>query len=151
MQIGNRSFFLQNKGRTKHANKGMSMVEVLVGFVILVGLLGGLSGSIAFSKNMYLRSVDMRKAQQRVTENIYKKDVLSGRTEKQDTLQLKVITPAKSINQKESSAPACLKNGNNVTLKIAYYNITTDELGETDPDESDSYVTIHLFEKVENK
>ncbi len=149
MQIGKRRILAENRRVSRRANKGMSMVEVLVGFVILVGLLGGLSGSIAFAKNMYLRSVDMRKAQQHVTENIYKKDVLSGQTERQDTLQLKVITPAKSVNQKETSAPACLKNGNSVNLKIAYYNIITDELGGMDPDVNDTFVTIRLFEKVE--
>lgn len=55
-------------------NYGMTMMEVLMGFTILMVLMGALSGIISFSTNMYMNSVDMKRAQEKIQAEIYKKD-----------------------------------------------------------------------------
>ncbi len=50
------------------------MVEVLIGFVILLIMLGMLSGVIAFSHNMFLNAVDIKKSEENLQENAYKKN-----------------------------------------------------------------------------
>ncbi len=49
------------------------MVEVLIGFVILLLILGMLSGVIAFAHNMFLNAVDIKKSEENLEENAYKK------------------------------------------------------------------------------
>ncbi len=53
-------------------NKGMTMIEVLMGFTILVLFLAGMSGIIAFSNNIVLRSVDLRKDMEVIQSEMYK-------------------------------------------------------------------------------
>lgn len=52
-------------------NSGMSMVEVLMGFVLLVILLGMVSGIISTSTNIYYSSVDLRRAEESMQKVIY--------------------------------------------------------------------------------
>ena len=56
---------IHNKQKTacsffRNSNHGMTMVEVLMGFVILALLLGMFSGIIVTASNMYYNSVDGR-------------------------------------------------------------------------------------------
>lgn len=53
-------------------NKGMTMVEVLMGFMILSIILGGVTGLISFSSKMFKQSVDLRRAQTDLTAQAYK-------------------------------------------------------------------------------
>lgn len=55
------------------SNKGMTMTEVLMGFVVLILFLGGISGIISFSSNMVYRSVDLKKDMQIIQSELYKK------------------------------------------------------------------------------
>lgn len=69
--------------KKKLNNQGMTMVEIMVGFVILVVLMGGLFNLISFSSNMVKNSVDMKNAQIEVWSEAYKNepgDVVSGIT-----------------------------------------------------------------------
>lgn len=56
-------------------NSGMTMVEVLMGFVILMLFMGMLSGLIAVATNIYHNSVDLRNAEEALQEQMYRKDV----------------------------------------------------------------------------
>ena len=62
-------------------NKGMTMTEVIIGFVVLMLFLGGLSGIIAFSANMLMESIDIGKAERLVESEIYKTNPTTGRTD----------------------------------------------------------------------
>lgn len=53
-------------------NNGMTMMEVLMGFTILAIFLAGMSGIIAFSNNIVLRSVDLRKDMEVMQGEMYK-------------------------------------------------------------------------------
>lgn len=53
-------------------NKGMTMIEVLMGFTILILFLAGMSGIIAFSNNIVMRSVDLRKDMEVMQGEMYK-------------------------------------------------------------------------------
>lgn len=57
----------------------MTMVEVLMGFVLLLLMLGMLSGIIALSSNMLMRSVDLKQAEEALQKEIYKTS-LTGST-----------------------------------------------------------------------
>ncbi len=59
---------------TARDDRGMSMVEVLIGFVILTVIMAGVYHLIHFSSNMIFESVDMRKAQSEFETRIYKTD-----------------------------------------------------------------------------
>lgn len=70
-----RKSILNSKVNIVSDNRGMTMAEILIAFVVLMVLLGSLSGLIAFSANMYNNSVDMRKGQAAFMEEMYKKGV----------------------------------------------------------------------------
>ena len=53
-------------------NRGMTMTEVLMAFLILIVMMGMLSGIIAFSKKMYMNAADLRRSQEFVMSVIYK-------------------------------------------------------------------------------
>lgn len=55
-------------------NRGMTMTEVLMAFMVLIIIMGMLSGIIAFSKKMYMNASDLRRSQETVSQEIYKKD-----------------------------------------------------------------------------
>lgn len=57
----------------KQNNDGMTMVEVLMGFLILSIILGGVVTLITFSSNMYFKSIDARNEQTKLAEEAYKK------------------------------------------------------------------------------
>ena len=69
-------------------NRGMTMTEVLLAFVILSIIMGLLSGIIAFSKKMYVDAADLRHSQEDVNREIYKK---SFRNVEPDELDAKDI------------------------------------------------------------
>lgn len=77
-------------------NHGMTMSEVLVGFVVLMIFMGGLSGIISFSSKMLMESVDIYKAELKLEEEVYKKASASVRKEMPGTLTLK--RDSKDIN-----------------------------------------------------
>lgn len=56
-------------------NKGMTMVEVLMGFVILLLFMGMLSGIIAAANNIYLDSVDLQRAEESLQRKMYEKNM----------------------------------------------------------------------------
>lgn len=58
-------------------DRGMTIVEVLVGFVILSIIMGMLSGIIAFASNLYYESVDLRHAEYQLVQSVYSKDVVA--------------------------------------------------------------------------
>lgn len=60
-------------------NDGMTMVEVLMGFLILSIILGGVVSLISFSSKMYFNSVDLRKNQTELTADAYRKGI-TGKT-----------------------------------------------------------------------
>lgn len=65
----------KQKVKIKNNNSGMTMVEVLMGFVILVLLLGMFSGIIVSATNMYYNSVDLRRAEESLQKAVYSDSV----------------------------------------------------------------------------
>ena len=59
-------------------NAGSTMIETIVSFVVLVMVLAGLYGVVLFSSNLYMKSVDTSRLQQRFYREIYKKNVASN-------------------------------------------------------------------------
>lgn len=84
-------------------NKGSTMIEVVVGFTLLLILLAGLTKIIDVSTEMYYQSVDVVRNKERFTEELYKKSGASGstvleRTEyKDDTLQLVLLNTKNAV------------------------------------------------------
>lgn len=54
------------------SNKGSTMIETLVSFVVLFLVLGALYSIVSFSSELYMRSVDISRLQQRFFKEIYK-------------------------------------------------------------------------------
>lgn len=73
--------------RLKGNNQGMTMVEVLMGFVLLLLMLGMLSGIIVLSSRMFERSVDLRRAQESLQQAVYKTNA-TGSPVSEETLTL---------------------------------------------------------------
>lgn len=121
-------------------NQGMTMVEVMMGFTVLMILLGGLSSIISFSSNLYMNCVDIKRAQEEFQAEIYKNN---NKGQKQET-SLKFVGSL-------SSAPKVKKNistdmyvysiysgeiinqETNINLDMNYYYIGADEAGGSNP------------------
>ena len=58
--------------KLKMDDKGMTMMEVLVGFVILTIIMTGVYHMIRFGSNMLYESTDMRRGQTQFEEALYK-------------------------------------------------------------------------------
>ena len=58
--------------RKKNKNKGSTMVETLVSFVVLFVVLAGLYGIVSFSSELYMRSVDTSRLHQKFYSEIYR-------------------------------------------------------------------------------
>ncbi len=71
-------------------NRGMTMTEVLMAFMVLIIIMGMLSGIIAFSKKMYMNASDLRRSQETVSQEIYKKD-FAGEPDKTDIKVYRII------------------------------------------------------------
>ncbi len=71
-------------------NRGMTMTEVLMAFMVLIVIMGMLSGIIAFSKKMYMNASDLRRSQETVSQEIYKKD-FAGEPDKTDIKVYRII------------------------------------------------------------
>ena len=63
---------------SKENQKGSTMVETLVSFVVLFLVLASLYGIVAFSAELYMRSVDTSRLTQEFYKEIYKKDEFVG-------------------------------------------------------------------------
>lgn len=72
----------------KENNQGMTMVEVLMGFVLLAIVLGMFSKIIVTSSNMYYNSVDLKRAQEAVQKETYASSVTDGLTPLSGQLKL---------------------------------------------------------------
>ena len=69
-------------------NGGVTMVEVLMGFSILVLLLGMFSGIIVSATNMYYDSVDLRRAEENLQKAVYADDITDTLTPEGTALKL---------------------------------------------------------------
>ena len=123
-------------------NQGMTMVEVLMGFVLLTLMLGMLSQVIAFSSNLYRQSVSMKRAEENLEKNIYKKNLPLS-----DGTSVTVKEVKKENGQIVSITDATFeKNGsktNLVTGSKVYTLISSDfPDAESSPDDPQIAVTI---------
>lgn len=66
---------MKKRKRLSNTNCGMTMVEILMGFVILVLILAMLSGVIVVATNIYYSSVDLRRAEESLQEAIYSNSI----------------------------------------------------------------------------
>ena len=74
--------------KNKFDNRGMTMVEVLMGFTILVLLLGMFSGIIASSTDIYYNAVDLKNAGEHLQQAVYAKNVTETLTPESVTVSL---------------------------------------------------------------
>lgn len=91
-----------NKKSYIKSNKGMTMVEVIMGFVVLITFLAGMSGVISFSSNLLMRSIDLKKDLQVIQGELYKKNLNCHMSDGGLILSFEVkennITVSKEIN-----------------------------------------------------
>lgn len=67
-------------------NRGSTMVEVLVAFLLVSIILGALYQVVKFSSNMYLKAVDMTRQVEAFEEEMYKKNLNPQEIIKTDTV-----------------------------------------------------------------
>lgn len=63
---------MMKKRMYKHDNTGSTMVETLVSFVVLFVVLAALYGIVSFSSELYMKSVDTSRTNQKFYMEIYK-------------------------------------------------------------------------------
>ena len=95
---------IHNKQKTacsffRNSNQGMTMVEVLMGFVILALLLGMFSGIIVTASNMYYNSVDLKRAHESLQGVVYSESITSSLSPEGVTLNL---VPAEGMPQEST-------------------------------------------------
>lgn len=115
----------------------MTMVEVLMGFTILVLLLGMFSGIISTSTNIYYSSVDLRRAGEYLQEIIYSDRVTDGLTPKSVQVSLvpdagtpggtSPITLSAELYQLDSTVPDA---GEEESLQVSIYFLKPVAAGE---------------------
>lgn len=79
---------MNTKSSLPKKNSGMTMVEILMGFVILVLMLGMLSGIIVAATNIYYSSVDLRRAEESLQKEMYLKSVADSASTESVSLSL---------------------------------------------------------------
>lgn len=79
---------MRHKISASKNNSGMTMVEVLMGFVILVILLGLVSGIIVVSTNIYYSSVDLERAEESLQEALYSKSITDSLPPETEVIKL---------------------------------------------------------------
>lgn len=109
-------------------NSGSTMIETLVSFTVLFVVLAGLYGIVAFSSELYMRSVDISRLQQRFYREIYKTPaaISSG--------SLVTVTEHKAGYRPTGSDPTSKYAGINLTLdteKTNENNYSTSTLGQS--------------------
>lgn len=104
-------------------NSGMTMVEVLMGFVILLLLLGMLSGIISTATKIYYSSVDLRRAEESLQKVIYS-DSAQEKAENQNVV-LKLV-PSDGMPDSDSK----------ISMSAGLFNLSSKESA----DESDGEV-----------
>jgi len=119
--------------RTARALKdqsGMTMVEVLMGFVILSLMLGSLSGIISFSSKMYENSVDIKRCEEKLQAIIYKSNVSADAKKVSDSFNL------------------VDKEGTKIGIDAEYYALDTEDVFD-EGEKSTLDVTIFYFKAKE--
>lgn len=107
-----KSLRMKNK---KLNNRGMTMVEVILGFVILMIVLGLLSGIIAFASNLYHESVALSRAQTELSRNMYKKEASLGSG-------IVVSYPNQVVLKPQTGMPGA---GSSIPLKMEMHSINS--------------------------
>lgn len=112
-------------------NKGMSMVEILVGFVVLSVIIAGVIHMIKFGAGMMYDSVDIKHSQEEFEAEVYKRSPDAGKIQIDNIKDLE----AGEFILKPSSEPV----GNQVQvskeLAINLFEAAADDAEEEDRDE----------------
>lgn len=117
------------KNNITRNNSGMTMVEVLMGFVLLLILLGMLSGIISTATRIYRSSVDLRRSEEVLQRVIYS-DKAQEKAEKQNT-EIKLV-PADGMPEA----------GNDIKMSAELYSLSA----QKSADEADGEIMdIHVF------
>lgn len=140
---------IHNKQKTacsffRNSNHGMTMVEVLMGFVILALLLGMFSGIIVTASNMYYNSVDLKRAHESLQGAVYSESITSSLSPEGVTLNL---VPAEGMPQEsipiafsktklyKLSSSAVLSAEEAESLNVDIYFLKTDPPSEEESSE----------------
>lgn len=130
--------------RIRKDNQGMTMVEVLMGFVILTLMLGMLSHIISFSSNLYQQSIDIKRMEEYFEANIYKKDL----TPKGAGLAVSVKEVHEEPNGSTTITEAKYKEGaveKSITLKQKVYTMSSTEFPPVIGVDEDPEIVITFF------
>ncbi len=122
-----KSFQNQRKLNIVKNQDGMTMVEVLMGFTVLMVLLGMLSGIISFSSKMLNNSVDLRNAENAFQREVYKTTIPGA-----EALENMKVSASLSSENKE--------NQTSIELSMKSYRIYSSDLldGKVSTEEKDS-------------
>lgn len=120
-------FFLKEK-KIHTDNYGMTIVEVLVGFVVLAVILASLSGIIVVSRNMYFRSIDTSKELGMIQEELYKTNAINGA---QEITGAFTFVPGDGMPQTNGNAE--------ITTNIKLYSIGEEQLLGSEGSELSAY------------
>lgn len=118
--------------RLKGNDAGMTMVEVLMGFVLLLLIMGMLSGIIALSSNMIMRSVDLRRAEESLQAALYKTSVTGTPVE----TNLSLVP--------DTGMPAAAGGGLSFT-SAKLYQVSTDTLLDEEAQEESLTMTFYYI------
>lgn len=88
------------------SNRGMTMVEVLMGFTILLLLLAMFSGIISTSSDIFNDAADFRKTDEVLQKYIYKENIAENLTPVISTVYLK---PDKGMPDEDAVIPLSVK------------------------------------------
>ena len=81
------SYTKKIKSILKHNDSGSTMVETLASFVVLFIVLAALYSIVVFSTQLYFRSVDLSRLNQKFFREIYKKDTDTSQIKKTEYIK----------------------------------------------------------------
>jgi len=108
--------------------KGSTMVETLVSFLVLIMILASLYSIVLFSSNLFMKSVDMSRLNQKFYREIYKKDIDAAMIDKEEF---------------EAGFGAPKDGKEYAALNLTFDDEKTDARNYSDPNVNRSYINLN--------
>lgn len=136
MKISMKNFICKLNKKYAGKNRGMTMVEVMMGFTILVLMLGMLSGIIASANNIFYNAVDLKKEGEKLQRVIYMKDVTEGQNEALKNTKITFVPDSKMPGSHDE-----------IEIQANIYKIGSNSLLPSE-EASENELFIYFIEKV---
>lgn len=114
-KMKNKIFELCKPRNVLKDQSGMTMVEVLIGFVVLSIMIASLSGIISVATNMLQRSADLKHKDEAILATVYKKEPVALATPTATSFKLKNV-----------------KDGTEVTVATNFFAINSNDFLSSD-------------------